>query len=379
MNPFLIHDYLSPDYFCDRAQETKTLISNIGNRSNTAFFAQRRIGKTALIQHVFYLLKKKKHTAIYIDIYATQNLKDFTNQLANSIYQVFPENKSMSKRFWEAIKLLRPVISADEITGSPQLSLDITQTKQFEKTIPQLLHFLDTQGIRTVIAIDEFQQILNYPEKNVEALLRSTIQQLKNVNFIFCGSNQKMMHHIFNSAKRPFYASTKNINLQKINTTVYAEFIKHQFEKHKFKISDDNIVLILDLTDCHTYYTQRLCHEIFAGGVKTIKTETVLQTLNHILVDNEGIYFQYRNLITKAQWNLLKAIAIEHRVEQPYAQKFVHKHNLGTSANVKRSIEALVEKEMIYYHAGVSRPCYEVYDKFLMRWLQQKQYPALND
>lgn len=372
MNPFLINDYLSPAYFCDRETETKTLIDNINNQSNTVFFAQRRIGKTALIQHVFYHLRKKKITPIYIDIYASQNLKDFTNQLANSIYKVFPENKSIGKRFWEAIKLLRPVISIDEMTGSPELSLDISQAKQFEKTIPQLLNFLDKQNIRTVIAIDEFQQILNYPEKNVEALLRSSIQQLKNVHFIFCGSNQKMMFNIFNSYKRPFYASAKNINLQKIDAGIYAQFIKRLFQEQKFKISDNDIELILELTDCHTYYTQCLCHEIFAKGIKTIKTEIILQAINALLIDNEGVYFQYRNLITPSQWNILKAIAIEHRVIQPYSQKFMHKHNLGNSANVKRGIEALVAKEMIYFNTGVEQPYYEVYDKFLARWLEHK-------
>ncbi len=372
MNPFLISAYISPDYFCDRESETKTLTDNINNQSNTVFFAQRRIGKTALIQQVFYFLKKKKTTTIYFDIYATQNLKDFTNQLANSIYSLFPENKSLTKRFWEAIKVLRPVISVDELSGSPQLSLDITQARQFEKTIPQIFQFLDAQNIKTIIAIDEFQQILNYPEKNTEALLRSCIQHLKNVHFIFCGSNQKMMHHIFNSAKRPFYASTKSINLQKINTGVYAGFIKQHFEKQKFKISKEAIDLILELTDCHTYYTQRLCHEIFAKGIKTIQPELVLQTINEILLDNEGVYFQYRNLLTPSQWNILKAIAIERKIEQPYAQKFMHRHNVGSSANVKRGIEALVEKEMIYYTINADKPYYEVYDKFLMLWLQRK-------
>src|SRR5258708_38633223 len=95
MNPFLISGYLSPGYFCDRESETKTLMDTISNQGNTVFFAQRRIGKTALIRHVFYLLKNKKTTTIYADIYATQNLKDFTNQLANSIYRIFPENKSL--------------------------------------------------------------------------------------------------------------------------------------------------------------------------------------------------------------------------------------------------------------------------------------------
>lgn len=373
MNPFLIHEYVAPEFFCDRENETKNLLLNIKNRSNTTFFAQRRIGKTALIQHVFYILKGKKTVSLYIDIYATQNLKEFTNQLANAIYQVFPEKQSIGKRFWEAIKLLRPIISADEITGTPQLSLDITQPKQFEKTTAQLLQFLDAQNIKVIIAIDEFQQILNYPEKNVEALLRTVIQSLKNVCFIFCGSNQKMMHQLFNSAKRPFYASTKNINLQKINKTIYSNFIQLQFNKYKIKIHPDDVQLILDLTDCHTYYTQRLCHDIFALNHKTIKTELIYKTLNNILNDNENIYFQYRNLITTAQWNLLKAIAIEEKVEQPFAQKFINKHNLGTPANVKRSLEALVEKELIYYNASIETPYYETSDKFLMRWMQSKK------
>ena len=100
MNPFLIDHYVTPEFFCDRINETQTLIDNISNRKHIAFFAQRRVGKTALIQHVFYLLKRKKTECIYLDIYATQNLKDFTNELANSIYQAFPTQKSMGKKFW---------------------------------------------------------------------------------------------------------------------------------------------------------------------------------------------------------------------------------------------------------------------------------------
>ena len=34
INPFLINNYLSPEYFCDRENETKTLIENINNRKS---------------------------------------------------------------------------------------------------------------------------------------------------------------------------------------------------------------------------------------------------------------------------------------------------------------------------------------------------------
>lgn len=372
MNPFLTDTYQSPEYFCDRENETKTLLKHIENRNHTTFFAQRRIGKTALIQHVFYYLKLKKTTCIYIDIYATQNLKEFTNQLANSIYNVFPPEKSISKRFIEAIKLLRPVISVDDMSGNPQLSLDITQPKQFEKTIPQLLQFLDSQNKRVVIAIDEFQQILNYPEKNVEALLRTVMQTLKNTCFIFCGSNQSMMRELFNSAKRPFYGSTRNINLQKIDTAIYASFIKKHFNKHKFKITDSNIELILELSDCHTYYTQRLCSELFAANIKHITPEHIYHTLKKTIKENDTVYFQFRNLLTSPQWQLLKAIALEKRVEQPFAHSFVSKHQLGTPASVRRSLTSLLDKEMIYYHIESEQPYYEVYDKFLMLWMSIK-------
>src|SRR5688500_3838891 len=116
MNPFPINNYVSPRYFCDRQQETRSLLSNLTNGANTAFFAQRRLGKTALIQHAFHHLRKKKHECIYLDIYATQNLKDFTNQLAAAIYSVFPQNKGIGKKFLDAIRLLRPVITFDELT-----------------------------------------------------------------------------------------------------------------------------------------------------------------------------------------------------------------------------------------------------------------------
>jgi AAA+ ATPase superfamily predicted ATPase len=371
VNPFLINNYQSPAYFCDREEETKLLLGNIQNQGNTAFFAQRRLGKTALVQHAFYLLRKKKVTCIYLDIYATQSLRDFTNSLANSIYQVFPENKSAGKRFLEAIRVLRPILSIDEMTGSPQLTLDITQPRQFEKTIPQLLQFLDSQKVNTVIAIDEFQQILTYPEKNVEALLRTAIQPLKNVQFIFCGSNHKMMHQIFNSAKKPFYASTLNINLQKISNTRYAAFIRHHFEINKIRISADAVQSILDLTCTHTYYTQRLCHNLFSSGEKSVKPETVAQALNEILLQSEGTFFQYRNLLTPGQWNLMRALALEEKVEKPYAQTFIYSYRLGTSAKVKRGLEALQEKEMVYYQNALKSPYFEVEDKFLMRWLQR--------
>lgn len=267
--------------------------------------------------------------------------------------------------------MLRPVISFDNLTGNPELSFNLTQNRQHEKTIDQLFTFLDNQNISIVFAIDEFQQIMEYPEQNAEAILRSQIQTLKNINFIFCGSNQKIMHEIFSNPRRPFFASCSNLHLDFINQSEYADFIKKRFHQNRQKINDTGINYILDFTQLHTFYTQYFCNYLFAKNFNSFELPEIMNVADEILTINEPTYFQYRNLITESQWNLLTAIAKEDTVYQPHSQEFIRKYSLGTSSLISRSIQSLLKKELIYFTTATEKPYYKVYDKFLMRWLQK--------
>ncbi|MEG2515088.1 MAG: ATP-binding protein, partial [Bacteroidaceae bacterium] len=84
-NPFLITGYHSPDYFCDRKQETGIIINGLHNGRNITLIAPRRMGKTGLIKNAFYKLKEQQPDIItlYMDIYSTQNLSDFIRLFAN--------------------------------------------------------------------------------------------------------------------------------------------------------------------------------------------------------------------------------------------------------------------------------------------------------
>jgi hypothetical protein len=370
-NPFLLTGYKSPNYFCNRREETKLLNQLMLNGTNVTLFSIRRLGKTGLIQHVFYpYLSNTKISCIYLDILATKTLADFTNQIATAVYNRFPPQKTLGKKIIELFQRFRPVISFDELSGSPSLSLTIETKSQKENTIGQILNFLDKQNIKVVFAIDEFQQILEYPEKNTEAILRSCIQQLKNTSFIFCGSNQKMMHEIFNSAKRPFFASCTNLKLDYIGEKDYKKFISQKFKEYKRSMDDECLDFICSWTKLHTFYTQYFCSTLFAKQITKYTIKDAHETAISILKLNENTFFQYKNLLTSAQWNLLKAIAKEENVLQPQAKTFINKHQLGTPALVKRGIDALINKEIIFYNSSVEKPYYEVYDKFLMRWLQ---------
>jgi len=371
-NPFHLKGYHGPGLFCDRKAEHALLIENINNDINTTLFSVRRMGKTGLINHVFYYLNKERsRECIYIDIYATQSLPEFTNQLASAILTAFPHSISIGKKFINLIKGLNPTISYDALTGAPEISFSFSQPKQYEYSLKELFTFLSKQKKPVVIAIDEFQQIVNYPEKNSEALLRTIIQQLKNVNFIFSGSRRHLLLEMFTSAKRPFFSSTNPLYIGSIPPKEYTKFIKKLFAKGGRTIDDKSIEFILDWTCNHTYYTQSLCNKVYTQNTGKISIENVYKACDSILQEQENIFFQYRNLLTSAQWKLLKAVAIEGKVRQPTGSMFIGKYSLGNPASVKRSLEALVSKEMVFQEAEDSGSYYRVYDCFLLRWLDR--------
>ena len=370
-NPFISMGYRGPAYFCDRAEETQYLDAMMKQGVHVTLFAIRRLGKTGLIQHVFYPYRNSKTVhCIYLDILSTTKLSDLVNQLATAIYNRFPEKSSLGKKILDLIRNFRPVISFDEFTGNPSITLTLETQAQQEQSIHKLFHFLDQQGERIVFAIDEFQQILEYPEKNTEALLRTVLQQLKNTSFIFSGSNQKMMHEIFNSAKRPFFASCTNMQLDYIPKNEYSKVIQKEFKAHKRGISQESIDFICNWTMRHTFFTQHLSAAVFMQNRADIDLEHVRLAALRILKLNEPNFYQYKNLLTAAQWNLLCALAKEEQVTQPTAKKFINQYKLGTPSLVKRGLDALLLKELIFYNSSVEQPYYEVYDKFLMRWIQ---------
>ncbi|OFX25284.1 MAG: hypothetical protein A2033_07580 [Bacteroidetes bacterium GWA2_31_9] len=374
MNPFLVKGYYSKELFCDREEEIKMLLRNVSNGIDTTLISPRRMGKTGLIMHFFEQLKETESNTdiLYFDIFATRSLSDFVKCLAETILKKFPEKTNFGKKFISILKGLRPLIGYDTISGEPQIQISYHSNQEKEHTLQSLLQFLDSHKNQIVIAIDEFQQITQYPEENMEALLRTVIQQLKNIRFIFCGSKKSMMLNIFSNTKRPFFASTQYLNLDKIEKTKYAKFIVNIFTDHGFTINEDTVEFILTWTKRHTFYTQSICNMIYSFDEKNTNIDTVKEACYEVLKQNEPVFLQYRQMLTPAQWNFLIAIAKEDEVKQITSQKFIASYNIGTPANARRIAKSLEEKELILVSQEKHQTIYQVYDVFFSRWLQHE-------
>ena len=238
-NPFLISGYHSPDYFCDRKDETAQLLSDIQNGQNVTLTSVRRIGKTGLIKHLFYNLPTG-WKGVYVDILATENLQGFLSILTTAILNAVPEKENLGRKIWTFVKSMRPVISFDPLTNLPQASFELRQTDT-EMHINSIMQFLEKQDFNIVIAIDEFQQITRYPEKNIDAWLRSVIQHMTNVRFVFAGSQQHIINEMFSLPSGPFYRSTAVLGIDKIDKREYRDFIYGWFRRQGRSVSGEII------------------------------------------------------------------------------------------------------------------------------------------
>ncbi|GHV26536.1 ATPase [Bacteroidia bacterium] len=368
-NPFLVAGYDSPAYFCDRETESEKIISALSNDRNISLISPRRIGKTGLIHHVFYQLREydKNARCFYLDIFSTQNLHEFVMMLGKTVLgELDNYSETMVKRVSSVFKNFRPLFSFDALTGTPTVTLNI-QPEQSESGLQEIFAYLKASNKRCYIAIDEFQQIIDYPEKGVEALLRSYMQFLPNVKFIFAGSKKHLMDAMFSAANRPFYQSTQKIGLKEISIDTYRQFAIQLFEDYGKMLDPPIFDLVYEKMSGHTWYIQFIMNQLFAKGKQPIQQDVEF-IIEDILQEENATFKTYCEVITAGQLRVLRAIAKEHKVSSPFEANFMRKHNLTAVSSVKLALKSLLDKTLLLQDEDGS---YYVYDRFFSLWLEK--------
>ena len=363
--------YYSPEFFCDRETETSAILGALHNGRNVTLISPRRMGKTGLIRHAFYRLKEQEPdiVTLYMDIYSTQSMGDFVRLFANTVLgklDTAPQ-KALS-RIGQFIRSCRPVFTFDELTGIPKVTIDVAPQEE-ESTLKEIFDYLGSSEKRCYIAIDEFQQIAEYPEKGIEALLRSYIQFLPNVNFIFAGSKQHLMQEMFMSSKRPFYQSTQLLTIGSINREAYASFAIRHFAKHGVQLPREIFDTIYDKFDGHTWYIQCLLNRLY-GYNQNVDKELVANATGQIVSEQSYSYADLLKAYSAGHIHLLKAIAREGCVKEVLAGDFISRHRLRAASSVSASLKKLLDNELVYQ----TPRGYIIYDRFMNEWLRQQPF-----
>ena len=368
-NPFVSQGYISPEYFCDRQQETEQMLNHFENGRNITLVAPRRIGKTGLIKHLIHQIEQQNKNAIclYIDIFATKNLRDFTEMFGAAVFNGFVKReKSFLQKATTLMGHLRPVFSTDPFTGMPKVTITVEPSRAL-LTIQQIFEWLSKSRREIYIAIDEFQQIANYPEEGTEALLRSHIQFAGGVHFIFAGSKFHLMAEMFGSPKRPFFQSTEMMDLKPLDKDVYYLFANSFFEKKRGTLDHGTFMELYDRFDGHTWYIQNVLNRLYDSCQHVKSMDDVNRETVRLVESKSPQYESLAQFLSSNQFNLLKAIASDGIVTEPTGGKFIRQHNMLSASVVQSSLRGLLDKEIVYRTARG----YIVYDRFMSIWLKR--------
>lgn len=366
-NPFILTGYVSPEYFCDRKEETEFILDALQNGRNMTLISPRKMGKTGLIKQVFHILREKDDNVatFYVDILNTLSFSEFVCSFSNAVMgSLDSAPEKLVNKALNIFKSARPTLTIDPVTSSPKFSLELQQGQE-ESTLKDIFEYLGKSGKRCVVAFDEFQQIAKYPEKNVEAILRSYIQFIPNTNFIFSGSSEHMLAEMFLSPSKPFYQSTVNRKIGSIASGSYYSFASNFFRKQGRNLPEDVFSGIYNRFDGHTWYVQNVLNHLWGRDGELDKSASDF-ALKSILEENEYFYQMFLRAYSKGSVSLLKAVAKEKYVKEITSSSFIHKYSLSAASSVQSAVKKLMDDEVLYR----TDKGYMVYDRFLGEYLR---------
>ena len=369
-NPFVIGKYVDKTYFCDREKESDVLVHHVVNGRNVAIMSERRLGKTGLIEHVFANYLHKDFETFMVDIYTCKNLREMVYLLANEVFRKLAKKPTLPERLLNVVRSLKTTISYNVTTGLPELGVGLGEIQQPEVTLDEILNYLETSEKRCIVAIDEFQKIATFEEGNIEALLRTKIQHLKNTQFIFAGSEHHLIESIFSDPSRPFYNSVVFMQLLPIDKNAYVQFCQRLFEQYGKHVKETLVSRLYDNFLGITWYLQLSMNEAFTlaerGG--HVDDDAFEPILNH-LVDSKRFTFEDRYAsLTEKQKTVLQAIATEYpKMQTLTSSDFIARYNLKTASSVQTAVKGLMEKGVLTDYHGTKHPT----DLLFMLWLKK--------
>ncbi|MFZ1987088.1 MAG: ATP-binding protein [Desulfatitalea sp.] len=367
-NPFSLKVITDPDGFCNRTAEIQKLLSYAQSDTNAVIFSPRRYGKTSLVKQVQTRLAKSDYVTIYIDLFGLSSADTIASRITKGIYKALYEQKALWQKAIATIKSHRPVIRPDESGFS--ITAEAAGSKLFgaellDKTLQELGEFLESQKNKTNLVLDEFQEITEIRDPNVEGVLRSHIQQHK-ASYFFVGSRRRVLLEMFTQRRRPFFQSAVNFELDKLPHDELAAFITQRFEEAKKRCPPEVAGTVTSMVGDHPYYCQKLAFFCYERADKKITPADVHKAYTDLLRSEEPVFEAILQGLAPRQIALLKAIAKEP-AKSILAMDYIKRHTLKSIGGIQAAAKRLNQLDLIEKNKDV----WAVVDQVFAYWLSQ--------
>ena len=367
MNPFKYGSTVEGDFFCPRPDLEQKLAAYIQSGQNVVIQGERRTGKTSLVLET---VRNMKGVALFhADFLAVRDLADLCERLVSAFAKLERSDTWLSKTF-RFLSHLRPVMSIDQNSGSPTISLD-TRIASEPATLDAILDAIlgQTSKRKVCVVLDEFQDLLDIEDgERALAVMRGRIQLDSNTPYIFLGSVRNRMTDMFWRPKSPFYHSAAAFPVGEIDESEFFKFISQRFATESRALTQEAFDAIYATSNRNPGYTQELCESLWltTSAGDTLKPEDVSKALG-LVFDREREHFAFFiKQLTALQTRVLKTIAAIGGKE-PYSARFCDAANVHNTASIKKAIAKIEKEDLAYWFDGE----YRFVNPFFREWLRR--------
>ena len=319
----------------------------------------RRMGKTSLLKNAGRL---SGGVFVFADISTATNLNEVARKLLVSAPaekpSLLPKLLELAGKFLSSF-----TVSAGGVSLSGEL-----RAEDWPKNLEEVLSYLNAragaEGKPWTICLDEFQDIRLLGGDRAEWQLRGFIQEHRNLNYIFSGSDNRLVKWM-SEPDAAFYRQLQMIEVGPIEEAHLARWMEKRAKAGGLAAFPHGKAII-QLAGPRTGDIVRLamvCFDLAVAG--NVSGENLVQTgVDFIALNQMAPEFVLRwQELTMPQRMVLRALADGH---QPTAAATLRKFGVKSASSAQAAIEAMVQRQILVRE----KPARVVFDNpFFKRWV----------
>ena len=356
-NPFIYGELVGAGAFADRDDERARLGRDLAAGQKVFLISPRRYGKSSLVRDVLRGLARQNLLTVEVTVASSSSYVGFLESYAQALIAADTPASRLRRWAGELLQAVRPELRFDaDPMGKSRFALAFPSVRTARDTARLAAEVFALPGRiasarkqRMAIALDEFQAIASFNGGSVEHALRAAVQDQRAVGYVFAGSEPSLMERML-GPRRPFYKAGPVMRLQKIDETLFADFIDERFTASGMRPEAGLGAAIVDLAANVPYDVQRLAHETWddlkAAGRKTVMLADLHATLTRLLGEQHTIFEESWQRLTLPQRAVLRALVLEDGRELMSADVRT-RHRLPGASTVQAALAALVRQDIV--------------------------------
>lgn len=368
LNPFVFNKPLDPEQLIDR-EEAKRLLQLAEGGHASRLSAPRRYGKTSLLRRVGRDAELAGLNYVEVDFYGALSVTDVVGRMEEAYGRL---RTPLRRAAVAAIDTLRPKLSIG--AGPLRVEAQALPREQANKVLAGLLDLplmlFERNGTKTLIAFDEFQELLSIGE-GIDGLFRSHIQRHGDAaSYIFAGSQPGLMHQLFGLHERPFFGQARVFRLTPLSDGDLIEYVGTRFEETG-REAMPALLALLDLAKGHPQRAMLLAHHLWEQTPRGSEAtpEIWAEVLNSVFEEHSEALEAVWDALGSNEQGVMAALSISS--ESLFNQRTLGRFNLSKGA-AQHARDKLAQMGHLHQIDGE----WQLVDPLLAEWIARLE--ALN-